>query len=166
MPLEGVLQPEFLDISPTLRLRRFDPEEDCSFALPWYRDESIIKLIDGPDAGPQSNETFHRMYAYLNSHGELYWIEEKRDGAFVPVGDVTLEKEDMPIVIGEESCRGRGIGRAVIRALIERARSLNWDHTAVGEIYHYNEGSKRMFLACGFHEAGKTENGACYRLDL
>lgn len=167
MPIEGIAQPEILPVSPTLCLKRFCPEEDCAFALPWYQDESIIKLVEGPEATVyDSMERLLRMYHYLNQHGELYWIEELQGGAFVPIGDVTLEREDMPIVIGPAGCRGRGIGRAVIGALVNRAKSLGWDHAAVHEIYHYNTASRRMFLICGFYECGETEDGKSYRLDF
>lgn len=166
MPIEGIPQPETVAVSPTLRLRKFDPREDCSFALPWYQDEELVRLVDGADAAVYTIERLLGMYRYLDQHGELYWIEELRDGVFVPVGDVTLEREDMPIVIGPGDCRGRGIGRAVVRALLRRAGELGWDHAAVREIYSYNTASQRLFLSCGFRESGKTDSGASYRREL
>lgn len=163
MPIEGIVQPETLPVSPSLRLRRYDGKHD--FALSWYQDGELVRLVDGPDATPYDKERLARMYSYLDCHGELYWIEENRGSGFAPIGDVTLEREDLPIVIGPGNCRGRGVGKAVISALIRRAKALGWDHAAVREIYSYNTASQRMFLACGFREAGETEEGKSYRLD-
>ncbi len=164
MPIEGIVQPDFLAVSPALRLRKYDGI--FAFALPWYQEEELVRLVDGPDAKPYDMERLARMYAYLNDHGELYWIEERQGAGFSPIGDVTLCREDMPIVLGPDSCRGRGVGKAVVLALIGRARALGWSHAAVREIYSYNAASQRLFLSCGFRETGKTELGSSYRLEL
>ncbi len=164
MPIEGIVQPEILPVSPALRLRKYDGKHD--FALPWYQDRELVRLVDGPDAAPYDGEKLARMYSYLDGHGELYWIEGKSGPGFTPIGDVTLCREDLPIVIGPGACRGKGVGKAVVSALIRRARSLCWDHMAVREIYSYNTASQRLFLSCGFREAEKTELGSGYRLEL
>lgn len=52
------------------------------------------------------------------------FIEIVDDNIFKPVGDVTLWKDDMPIVIEDKNCRGKGIGKKVIGTLIERAKEL------------------------------------------
>ena len=162
MPIESIEQPDLIEISPTLRLKKYAGVFD--FALPWYQDPVVLRMSEGPDVKPYTLENLKFMYSYLDSHGELYWIEQLRDGEFVPIGDVTLEPEDLPIVLGFPDVRGRGIGRAVIRALIERARSLGWDHLSVQNIYDYNLASQKMFLSCGFQKTESTETGASYRL--
>lgn len=43
------------------------------------------------------------MYSYLDAHGELYFIEWKENGVWVPIGDVTFWQEDLPIVIEQRS---------------------------------------------------------------
>lgn len=164
MPIDGITQPKAIEISSTLRLRSFDGEFD--FALPWYRDPVVLKMSEGENVTPYTLETLTRMYTYLSSMGELYWIEELRDGRFVPIGDVTMWQEDMPIVLGSSDVRGRGIGKAVVSVLIERARSLGWSELRVENIFTYNEASRRLFTSCGFTECGKTENGASYMLKL
>ncbi len=45
------------------------------------------------------------MYEYLNSKGELYFIEIRENEDFVPIGDVTLWEDDMPIVIGDKNIK-------------------------------------------------------------
>ncbi len=164
MPVEGIPQPELLLISPTLRLRKYGGVFD--FALPWYQDPVVLRMSEGEGTEPYTLENLKWMYTYLDTHGELYWIEEDQGAGFVPIGDVTLCREDLPIALGSSSVRGRGIGKAVLKALIERARALHWDHLAVQNIYSYNAASQKLFLSCGFKETEKTKTGASYRLEL
>lgn len=163
MPIEGIIQPEIIDVGPGLRLRRFDGAYD--FAFDWYQDPELVYLVDGVRR-PYSHETLTAMYAYLDRHGELYFIEAEREGQFVSVGDVTFWEGDMPIVLGDPACRGRGIGRRVIGALIERARGLGFKQLRVGEIYDWNPASQKCFAAMGFVPYEKTEKGSRYVLEL
>ena len=163
MAIEGVVQPAVIPIEPGLRLRSFDGKFD--FALRWYQDPEVVYLVDGVRE-PYSPEKLLRMYAYLYKRGELYFIEVEKNGAYVPVGDVTFWADDMPIVIGDPACRGRGIGRKVIGALIERGRQLGYDTLRVGEIYDWNEASRKCFMSMGFEPCEKTEKGSRYMLCL
>ena len=111
MPIDGVLQPEFIEIEHGLRLRKFseiDPR-----AIGWYQDPETVLLVDGV-ARPYDAETLERMYSILERCGELYYIEVEKDGEFLAVGDVTFWQQDMPIVIGIPELRGKGIGKKVI----------------------------------------------------
>ncbi len=166
MPFDSIIQPELLPVSATLRLRRYDASraEDLQRALDWYGDEELVRLVDGPDAKPYTD--VRGMYAYLDRKGEEYWIEELVDGEFVPIGDVTLCRDDLPIVIGPKEKWGRHIGRQVVQTLVERARALGLDHLGVEEIYDYNLRSQRMFESLGFQVVEKTEQGKRYRLEL
>ena len=160
MPIPGITQPEFILIDDTLRLRRFDGAAEC--ALPWYQDPETLLLVDGKE-DPYTPERLQRMYAYLAERGELWWIEYRDDaGDFRPIGDVTFWQEDMPIVIGEKTLRGRGVGRRVVEALCRRARELNYNYIYVNDIYDYNTASIRCFTAAGFRPCGKTETGRRY----
>lgn len=107
------------------------------------------------------------MYAWLDAHGELYWIEQAdKAGRFAPIGDVTFWQQDMPIVIGEPLARGQGVGRQVVRALIGRGRCLGYKELYVNEIYAWNTASRRLFEAVGFCAYEQTAHGARYRLRL
>ena len=163
MAIQGIEQPEILRIDATLRLRKYDGVHD--FALVWYQDEDTNYLVDGK-RGTYDMDQLARMYHYLKGRGEVYFIEKLVNDAFKPIGDVTFWQEDMPIVIGDPACRGKGIGRKVISALIERGRSLGYDYLAVGEIYDWNEGSRRCFESAGFLPFEKTAKGSSYRLSL
>ena len=163
MAIQGIEQPEILQIDDTLRLRKYDGFHD--FALEWYQDEETVYLVDGKRE-PYTIERLNGMYRYLNNAGELYFIEVCENGAYKPVGDVTFWQEDMPIVIGDPAYRGKGIGRKVISALIERGKELGYDHLTVEEIYDWNIGSRRCFESAGFVACEKSEKGSSYRLSL
>ena len=163
MANEGVEQPACIEIEDTLRLRRYDGTAD--FALPWYRDEALVYLVDGVRKA-YDREYMYEMYNYLNAHGELYFIEALENGVWTPIGDVTFSREDMPIVIGAPACRGHGVGKKVVLALMDRGRRLGYDKLRVREIYDYNTASIRCFTSCGFAPVEKTDKGWRYEAKL
>ena len=163
MPIHNIGQPEVLQIGDDLRLRKFDGEFD--FAFDWYQDEETVYLVDG-NRKPYSRELLESMYRYLDNHGELYFIEVAESGGWKPIGDVTFWQEDMPIVIGDPQYRGRGIGRKVITALIQRGKQLGYSRLYVNEIYEHNIGSRKCFESAGFRAYEKTEKGSRFYIDL
>ena len=163
MAMEGVEQPEYIQIDDALRLRRYDGTAD--FALSWYRDEETVYLVDGVRKA-YDREYLYDMYTWLDAHGELYFIETRENGAWVPIGDVTFSREDLPIVVGAPEYRGRGIGKRVVRALMDRGRRLGYDALGVKEIYDWNAGSVRCFTSCGFAPVDRTEKGWRYEAKL
>ena len=163
MPITNVKQPEILQIQDGLRLRKFD--DQFQFAFDWYQDPETVWLVDGVKR-PYSLETLGNMYHYLDKHGELYFIEVLEGDDWKPIGDVTFWQEDMPIVIGEPAYRGRGIGRKVVAALVERGKQLGYPRLYVHEIYGYNIGSRKCFESQGFREYEKTENGSRFVIEF
>lgn len=163
MPILGVTQPETLHIDVGLRLRKYDGQHD--FALQWYQDEELVWLVDG-DRKLYDASLLTKMYTYLNDNGELYWIEAQESGVWRPIGDVSFWQEDMPIVIADEKYRGRGVGKKIITALIQRGRELGYDHLGVDEIYDWNIASQRCFEKAGFRPCEKTEKGSRYQLKM
>ncbi|MBS4536507.1 GNAT family N-acetyltransferase [Clostridium sp. D2Q-14] len=162
MPMGKFYQPEIININTELRLREFDNK--YTFALDWYQDEATVKLVDGLDGNRYDLDKLKRMYEYLNNIGELYFIEILENDEFIPIGDVTFWKEDMPIVIGDKRYRGKGIGKKVIEALIERAKELDYKEIKVREIYTYNVASQKLFESIGFEKSENTANSFSYRL--
>lgn len=69
MPIDGVEQPQFIQIETSLRLRRFDGT--FAFALPWYRDEETVYPVDGSKE-LYNLQKLRKMYRYRDSKGELY----------------------------------------------------------------------------------------------
>ena len=164
MPIKNISQNEVINIDDTLRLRKFDYKYD--FALQWYQDEELVRLVDGPDSEIYTLTKLKRMYEYLNNKGELYFIEIKEGEDFVPIGDVTIWEDDIPIVIGNKKYQGQGIGKKVIAALIERGRELGFQTMKVREIYSYNISSQKLFKSMGFIESGQTPLGRSYCLQI
>lgn len=163
MPIPGVMQPDVIPIGSDLRLRRYDGIHH--FAYSWYRDPDTLWMVSA-DRTPYPEEQTDRMYAYLNDHGELYFIEILQNGSFIPVGDVAFWDDDMPIVIGVPEFRGRGIGRRVVQALIERGRRLGFSKVSAGDIYDWNIPSRTLFTSLGFLPKAKTAHGSRYELDI
>ena len=163
MAIHGIEQPAIIRIDDSLRLRKYDGVHD--FALEWYQDADMVWLVDGIRK-PYTMERLDRMYHYLNSAGELYFIEFLDSGIYKPIGDVTFWQDDMPIVIGDPHYRGKGIGRKVISALIKRGKELGYNYLAVAEIYDWNDASRRCFEHVGFTACKRSEKGNAYRLLL
>lgn len=165
MAINGIEQPEIIEIDSDLRLRKY--ADDCAFALEWYQDEETLLLVDGAN-NPYDMEKLYRMYHYLQDKGEAYFIEmrDTADSDYIPIGDVTFWQGDMPIVIGDKNYRRKGIGKKVVNALIERARQLGFPYLEVSEIYDYNIGSQKLFQSLGFQVSGETEEGHSYKLIL
>ncbi len=163
MPIENIPQPELLPVSETLRLRKYDKNHD--FALSWYLDPETVWLVDG-DKGLYTPELLSKMYSYQDAHGELYFIEVRENDKWKPIGDVCLSTDDFAIVIGEKDFRGKGIGKSVVSALVDRARALGWNQVRLSDIYDFNAGSRRLFTSLGFRAEAKTEKGHSYILTL
>ena len=163
MAIQGVDQPDYIQISDDLRLRRYDGTAD--FAFGWYQDPELVYLVDGVRK-PYDRETLYNMYNYLAARGELYFIEARAWDGYVPIGDVAFSETDLPIVIGVPEYRGRGVGRQVILMLMDRGRQLGYETLGVREIYDFNTASIRCFTSCGFAPVEKTERGWRYEAKL
>jgi len=148
-----------------LRLRPVQFPDDCIAALPWYSDPEVLYYSEGADVEPYPPEMIEQMYHYLMKIGELYMIEVQTENGWLAIGDVTLSKETLPIVIGNPDYRSKGIGSQVIGMLIERAKILGWEKLKVKQIFEYNERSRRLFTRYGFRETGKgvDARGQAYR---
>lgn len=56
----------------------------------------------------------------------------------------------------DRAARGRGVGRALVSALLERARERGY-WKLVSRIFPFNEGSRALCRALGFREVGTYE---------
>ena len=124
----------YLPVSENIRLRPTSLE-DVTMALAWYKDMEILKYTAGVDrTTPYDEKTVKSMYRYLMKIGECYIIEVKEDEQWLGIGDVTLSKETIPIVIGRKEYWGCGIGKRVLIYLIQRAREIGYSKIKVKEI--------------------------------
>ena len=163
MPIPTIQQEELIVIDDSLRLRAY--EGQFELALDWYQDPDMIYMIDGSKE-PYPPEKVQRMYEYLARQGEVYFIEVWERDHWLAIGDVTFWQDDLPIVIGKEDYRGKGIGKKVLSALIQRARNLGYQKLAVQEIYDFNQPSRSLFESLGFYPTLSREKGRSYTLDL
>lgn len=155
---------DYIDIDENLRLIKYD-KIDYSVAEDWYKDKEILYYSEGEDATTYDKEKIEKMYGYLLSKGELYFIQSKKDRNWVTIGDATLLENNLPIVIGDKDYWSCGVGRKVIKALIEKgkAQGMNTFRTM---IYNYNDRSKAMFKSVGFKFEKTEEKNEIYVLNV
>jgi ribosomal protein S18 acetylase RimI-like enzyme len=132
-----------------LRLRPFAGEPDVDAAVPWYADAATVAGVDGPVGRPYDRARVSSMYDALGTQGELYLVERNTASGWEPVGDVTLAPDMLPIVIAPAH-RRRGIARAVLLRLVDRARVLGWEELRVCEIHPDDAPSQALFEGLGF----------------
>lgn len=163
MAITGIEQAEILEIDKQVRLRRYDGQHD--FAFEWHQDLELVWLVDG-NKEPYTLDRLNRMYGYLATNGECYFIEIFEDEQFIPIGDVTLFADDFAISIGDKQYWNKGIGTKVLQRMVERAREVGLEEILVEEIYDWNTGSRKLFEKCGFEAVEKKKKGWSYRLTV
>ena len=116
---------KIIQIDDSLRLVPYFLADHHDAALGWYQDVDLVELVDGVRS-PYSVKKLNAMYSYLEKHGDLFWIEYREKGEWLPIGDVTLSLENIPIVIGNPSYQHQGLGCKVLKTLIDLARQRGW----------------------------------------
>ncbi len=166
MPLKDVVQPEILAISPGLRLRKYDGKYET--LLPGYRDPVVYQNSEGifDESRIPDLDYVQGMCAYLSRVGEMYYIEARENGAFVPVGDVTVKPENPPIAIWKGQYRGRGIGTLVMQRVIARLRELGYEKITGSTVYKWNTASQKMHEKLSFRRVKEDGDDLYYELEL
>lgn len=153
-------------LDPTVRLRSFD-EADLQYAKKWYADPVVLAGVISPEQKESlSVEFLNKMYRDLKMRGDLYIIEVSESGIWLPIGDVTLAKNALPIVVGDPVYRGRKIGFRVVNFLVAQSREKGWERIRLKGIYKDNLASQRLFESCGFQNIGETSKCCIYELVL
>ena len=120
------------------------PNEEVTLA--WYQNPDICKQVDNIDY-LYTPERLKRMYDYLSSHGQCYYIQY----CGTLVGDVTLlDNTEVCIVICKEY-QNLHIGRRCIANMIRLAKE-NGMRAVKANIYALNVQSQRSFQADGFRQ--------------
>lgn len=166
MALKDFTQPEIIQISETLRLRKFDGNHERF--LPGYQDPCVYQNSEGifdPDKIPDM-EYVRGMCAYLARVGELYYIETVENGDYIPIGDVTVKEENPPIAIWQEKYRGKGIGKLVMQTVIQRLMALGYRKITGSTVYRWNTASQKMHEALGFRQTGADGDEMIYELNI
>ena len=166
MPYKDYVQPQIIITNNELRLRAYDG--NYKQAIPWYQDEVVYFNSEGiTDPSKMPDESYvKRMYEYLNSNGELYFIEVLENEEYNPIGDVTLKEQNPPIAIGVARYRGRGIGKEVMKSIIKRAREIGITKFYGTTIYDYNIASQRMHETLGYKCVEIRGKDRIYELEL
>ena len=164
MALENHEQPQIIPIRDDLRLRKYDGHYELF--LPGYQDPCVYQNSEGifEESRIPNLDYVKGMCTYLARVGELYYIESLEDGEFTPVGDVTVKPENPPIAIWKETCRGRGIGYAVMQTVISRLRSLGYPGITGSTVYRWNQASQKMHERLGFVRKKENEREIIYDL--
>jgi len=106
------------------------------------------------------------MYDHLFNNGELYFIEVLENDEFIPIGDVTLKEENLPIVIGVAKYRGKGIAKKVMKAILNKAKELGINKIYGSVVYDYNIASQKLHESLGYRCVEVRGNKLIYELEL
>ncbi len=68
----------------------------------------------------------------------------------MPIGDVTLASDSLPIVIGDFKFRRKGIAKIVVQTLLVRARELGWEKINLKGIHKDNIAFQVLFESYDF----------------
>lgn len=121
-------------------------------ATDWYQDKDLVKQVDNVEE-PYTIEKLNRMYSYLDTHGDCFYIEYEK----ILVGDITLcDDGEISIVICRDY-QNKHIGRKCVFDMIELAKEKGFNRV-YAKIYSFNAQSQKMFQRVGF----KKEDNELY----
>lgn len=118
-------------------------------ALGWYQDPDVCKQVDNLDR-VYDLERLGRMYTYLSTHGDCYYIQYR--GKLV--GDVSLcDNAEISIVVSK-AYQNLHIGRRCVAAMLCLAREKGMKEVKAN-IYAFNTQSQKMFASVGFQKVAE-----------
>lgn len=142
-------------IDSEIKLIPYYPNPDV--ALRWYQDKDVCKQVDNVDR-VYTHELLNRMYSFLSTHGECYYI--KYNG--ILVGDVTLRDNAEVCIVVCRKYQNRHIGRRCIADMIALAKEKGYKEVKAN-IYSFNIQSRKMFESAGFRQV--EDEWFVYRLE-
>ena len=166
MALKEFVQPEIIDINESLRLRKYDGHYEVF--LPGYQNPVVYQNSEGifDESKIPDFDYVKGMCTYLAKVGELYYIEAKENDIFIPIGDVTIKDENPPIAIWVDSYRGKGIGKLVMQAVIDRLKKLEFAKITGSTVYQWNTSSQKLHESLGFRRVSEDEKEITYEREL
>ena len=166
MALKEFEQPEVIDISDSLRLRKYDGHYELF--LPGYQNPVVYQNSEGifDESRIPNLDYVKGMCTYLAKVGELYYIEVKENDTYVPIGDVTIKAENPPIAIWADDYRGKGIGKLVMQAVIDRLKNLGFEKITGSTVYQWNIASQKLHEGLGFRRVSENEKEIIYEQEL
>ena len=166
LALKEFEQPEVIDISDSLRLRKYDGH--YALFLPGYQNPVVYQNSEGifDESRIPNLDYVKGMCTYLAKVGELYYIEVKENDIFILIGDVTVKAENPPIAIWADACRGKGIGKLVMQAVIDRLKELGFTKITGSTVYQWNTASQKLHEGLGFRRVSEDEKEIIYEREL
>lgn len=157
MAFKNEIQPDILQVNKTIRLKKYDGHYEK--ALAGYQDPYVYQNSEGifDDSKKPDLNYVKGMFEYLYDAGELYFIEVLECGDYITIGDVTIKEVNPPIAIWYAKYRGKGIGTAVMKAVIARLKDLGVEKITASSVYKWNEVSLKMHRGLGFTIIEETE---------
>ena len=131
-------------IDEQITLIPYYPDPDTT--LLWYQDPDLCKQVDNIDY-VYDIDLLNRMYSYLSSHGDCYYIEY----CGKLVGDVTLRDNSEVCIVVSKGYQNMHIGRRCIKDMIKLAKDKGMKELKAN-IYSFNTQSQKMFETVGFHK--------------
>jgi UDP-2,4-diacetamido-2,4,6-trideoxy-beta-L-altropyranose hydrolase len=127
--------------------------------MAWRNDPTAVRFsTTGRAVSEEEHERWFATIRRADSRTKL-WIGEE-DGA--PVGQVRIDADDdggtVSIAVGAEH-RGRGIGTAMLRALLAEVSRASGTEHLIALVRPDNAASLRAFQAVGFHPAPGVTSG-------
>lgn len=138
---------EEIIIENNLKLISYFPNQEIT--LKWYQDLDVCKQVDNLDI-PYTIERLDKMYNYLSSNGDCYYIEFNN----TLVGDVSIFNDNEIAIVISKEFQNQHIGRKCINQMILLAKSKGIKELKA-TIFSFNTQSKKMFEAAGFKQVGK-----------
>ena len=159
-------QPEIIDINDSLRLRKYDGHYELF--LPGYQNPIVYQNSEGIfDENRIPNLDYVKaMCTYLAKVGELYYIEAKENGTYIPIGDVTVKDENPPIAIWLDTYRSKGIGKLVMQTVMDRLKELGFAKISGSTVYQWNTASQKLHEHLGFYRVSEDEKEITYEREL
>lgn len=146
-----------LDLTGDLvRLAAVDPDPFCAAWARWMEDSEYDQLLD---TGPQALFHTRDLRKYLEKEvGNdyilfgIHTLPEGRLVGFIDLGgfDRLAHSAWVAIGIGEEDCRGRGLGSDAMRILTRYAFTVLNLHRINLTVFEYNARAIRSYEKCGF----------------
>ena len=166
MTLKNFEQSEIIDINDSLRLRKYDGHYELF--LPGYQNPVVYQNSEGifDESRIPNLDYVKGMCNYLAKAGELYYIEAKENGTFIPIGDVTIKDENPPIAIWVDAYRGKGIGKLVMQTVIDRLKELKFTKITGSTVYQWNIASQKLHEGLGFRRVLEDEKEITYEREL
>jgi RimJ/RimL family protein N-acetyltransferase len=131
-------------------------EDDSDVLLQWRNDPEAIRFsVSGHGVTPAEHREW--LSGRLADAGTLLWIAERTGTA---VGQVRVDMEDgigTVSVAVAPSQRGRGLGSAVLQAMVIEMASEARVRRLLAVAQAENTASIRAFERAGFHRAGRHE---------